>query len=266
MNGNHFIEISKSSNTGDYWITFHSGSRNLGKCVAEYHQKIACKEPSGQTKAEYIKYVKSTFPKGKWGEEIAKYQVPIRTGIPKGMEYLEGEDMFNYLIDMIVIQEYASLNRRVMKSELMSALIGRWGLLERNDGLLVLDEIETIHNFVDFEDWTIRKGAIRSYKGEKLILPFNMKQGILICEGKSNPEWNYSAPHGAGRVLSRSQAKKSLNQKDVDKDMEGIFTTCIPLDEAPAAYKDAKLIESCIGPTVDIIDRLLPVMNLKCKD
>lgn len=253
--GNHFIEVSKSTLTGDYWITVHSGSRNFGKCVAEYHQKIACK-PS-VTKEEYVAYVKRVYHKDNWASHIARYNELHGNTQVKGMEYLEGENMYNYLVDMYISQEYAMLNHTIMLEEII-------GVLNSYDVEYSIKEtIKTIHNFIDFKDWIIRKGSVRSYEGEKFILPFSMRDGILICEGKSNPEWNYSAPHGAGRVLSRSKAKSVLNIDEVKKQMEGIYTSCIPLDEAPDAYKDATIIEMCIEPTATVVDRLKPVLNMK---
>ncbi|MBW5398038.1 RtcB family protein, partial [Brachyspira pilosicoli] len=124
----------------------------------------------------------------------------------------------------------------------------------------------SVHNFIDFEDFIIRKGAIRSYEGEKMIIPFNMRDGILICEGKSNEDWNYSAPHGAGRVLSRMQAKKQLDMNEFIESMKGIYSSSVcknTLDESPQAYKNPKQIEESIYPTVKIIDRLKPILNIK---
>jgi len=254
--GNHFIEVSKSDNTGDYWITIHSGSRNFGKCVAEYWQKIAC-TPT-RTKGEHAEFVKKTYDKSEWESEIKKYDEKYGSIQVKGMEYLSGAKMYRYLVDMMIAQEYSSLNRHIMMREITDILCREYV------DYFLSESIETIHNFIDFDDWIIRKGSIRSYEGEKCIIPFNMRDGILLCEGKSNPEWNYSAPHGAGRVYSRSKAKAVLNIKDVEKQMEGIYTSCIPLDEASDAYKDPSIIEECIEPTVTIVDRLIPVMNLKC--
>jgi RNA-splicing ligase RtcB len=132
-----------------------------------------------------------------------------------------------------------------------------------------IDSIETVHNFIDFRDFIIRKGAVRSYLGERYILPFNMRDGILICEGKSFSPFNFSGPHGAGRVLSRSQAKKRIDLDTFKKQMEGIYSTSVcqgTLDEAPDAYKDAKLIEEAIGPTATIIDRIKPILNMKATE
>lgn len=128
------------------------------------------------------------------------------------------------------------------------------------------NKFESVHNFIDFEDFIIRKGAIRSYKKEKMIIPFNMRDVILICEGKSNEDWNCSAPHGAGRVLSRTQAKDTIDMQDFIDSMKGIYSSSIckyTLDEAPQAYKDSKKIEKLIEPTANIVDRLKPVLNIK---
>jgi RNA-splicing ligase RtcB len=129
----------------------------------------------------------------------------------------------------------------------------------------MIEAIETVHNFVDFDDWVIRKGAIRSYKDELMIIPWNMEDGLIIAEGKSNPEWNYSAPHGAGRLFSRSEAKRRLNHGAACKSMKdkGIYTSAVPLDEVKGAYKDSSVIEACIEPTAKILHRVKPVMNLK---
>lgn len=257
--GNHFIEIGKDEDE-NYWITVHSGSRNFGKCVAEYHQKIALQRLTEPVipKDVYITQVKDLFPKKKWHTEIAKFEkfMSKKSYVPKGTEYLEGEDMYNYLVDMMVAQKYADLNRKVMMLDIMDSV-----------GKLDTEFVSSVHNFIDFDDWIIRKGAIRSYKGEKMIIPFNMEDGLLIVEGKSNEEWNCSAPHGAGRLFSRSHAKKTLSLTKAKKDMKDkdIYSSNIPLDECKSAYKDAEIIEICIEPTADIIHRVKPVMNMKDK-
>jgi RNA-splicing ligase RtcB len=135
----------------------------------------------------------------------------------------------------------------------------------RVGGVLPIDIIDSVHNLIDFDDWTIRKGSIRSYEGERMVIPFNMEDGLLFCEGKSNAEWNNSAPHGAGRLFSRSHAKKVLNLADAKRDMEkaGVYSSNIPLDEVKDAYKDPAIIEACIEPTATIIDRVKPVLNMK---
>lgn len=260
--GNHFIEIGKSEATGDYWLTIHSGSRNFGKCIAEYHQRhavIRCQTPT-VSKSDFILRVKKDFDQKNWQEEIARYSETQTKYVPKGMEYLQGDDMYEYLVHMIIAQTYADFNRKVMMDELAHVL----------DDLGVdyqefREEIVSVHNFIDFEDWIIRKGAIRSYVGEKMIIPWNMEDGLTICEGKSNPEWNYSAPHGAGRLFSRSEAKRKLNLDDAKESMKakGIYSSGIPHDEIKGAYKDPEIIEICIEPTATIIDRIKPVMNMK---
>lgn len=174
-----------------------------------------------------------------------------------GLEYLEGDDLKGYLLDMYDAQYYASLNRDVIMFEILSLISKTIHISER---------IETIHNYIDRNDGIIRKGAIKSYIGNKMIIPFNMRDGILICEGKSNPEWNYSAPHGSGRVHSRSKAKVELNFDKFKKDMNGIFTTSVcmnTIDESPDAYKDSKIIEEAIEPTAIILDRIVPIHNMK---
>lgn len=214
--GNHFIEIGKSSNN-DYYITIHSGSRNFGNQVCRYHSKIA------KNNEDY---------------------------------YLQDKEMFDYLIDMVIAQYYAKINRETMLQIIKDLLNIK----------KIEDTFSSVHNFIDFEDFIIRKGAIRSYKNEKMIIPFNMRDGILICEGKSNEDWNYSAPHGAGRVLSRMQARKQLDMNEFIESMKGIYSSSIcknTLDESPQAYKNPKQIEELIYPTVEIIDRLKPILNIK---
>jgi tRNA-splicing ligase RtcB len=174
------------------------------------------------------------------------------------LDYLSGEDAFGYLTDMVVAQCYARMNRYHIYKHILSCL----GLsIEKN----VQTSIETSHNFIDFDDFIVRKGAIRSYQHEKMVIPFNMQDGIIVCEGKSNPLWNYSAPHGAGRVGSRRWAKKNLNLEEAQNNMNDndIFCSKLPLDEAKGAYKDPKIIEEAIEPTADIIDRFKPILAMK---
>lgn len=214
--GNHFVELGKSQNTGNYWFTIHSGSRNFGLKIANYWQKKAGKG---------------------------------------ALAHLSGDDMFHYLKDMLFAQYYAMTNRMTMIK-----LINKSLNLEENPSI-----INSVHNFIDFEDFIIRKGAISSYSGVKMIIPFNMEDGIIICEGKSNPDWNYSAPHGAGRIGSRSWAKENLNLQNAKLRMsnKGIYCSSLPLDESKEAYKDPKIIEKAIEPTATIIDRLTPVIAMK---
>jgi tRNA-splicing ligase RtcB len=215
--GNHFIEIGKSQQTGNYWLTIHSGSRQFGLKVAQYHQRKAGKG---------------------------------------ALSYLKGEDAFDYLIDMVIAQKYAELNREAMAKIIVNGL-----------DMDVRETIVSVHNYIDFNDFIIRKGAIASYENQVMIIPFNMEDGLLICEGKSNPEWNFSAPHGAGRLGSRSWAKKKFKRLDVKSRMNesGIYTSVVPTDEIKEAYKDPKIIEDAIGPTAEIKERIKPIINMKSR-
>ncbi len=256
--GNHFIEIGKDLN-GDYWITIHSGSRNFGKCICEYWQNIATKKfknNHSDNKLNEIEEAKSTYSgkelynKIKEIKEKYNYKIDIN-----GLEYLEGTEASGYFFDMIFAQKYADVNRGVMAKIILDIL-----------NVDAIDWIETKHNFVDFKDMTIRKGAIRSYVGERFVLPFNMRDGILICEGYSNEEWNNSAPHGAGRIMSRSKAKKNIDLETFKEQMKNVYSTSVcvsTLDEAPDAYKDSSIIEEAIKPTAKILNRIVPVINLK---
>ena len=257
--GNHFIETGISQKD-EYWITIHSGSRNFGKKICEYWQNKAIKNLNKNKKEKArleIENIRATFNKQIIQKMIK--QVKEKYGYAdintKDKEWLEDENAKNYLFDMIFAQIYAQVNRKYMSKTICS-------ILKKDPE----DSIETIHNFIDFEDFIIRKGAIRSYEGERMIIPFNMRDGLLICEGKSNPEWNYSAPHGAGRVMSRSQAKKTLDLKIFQEQMSGIYSTSIgrdTLDECPDTYKNATLIEKAITDTATIIHKVKPLHNMK---
>jgi tRNA-splicing ligase RtcB len=173
-------------------------------------------------------------------------------GITKQTAFLTGTDAYEYLYDMVVASTYADWNRKV--------IMERIGTLVDAE---VLESITTTHNFIDMDDFIIRKGAVASYKDRKFILPFNSKDGILLCEGKSNPDFNYSAPHGAGRLMSRSDAKKVISVEDAKGAMDGVYASVTPQDESPLAYKPCEVIENAISPTATIIDRLNPVLNFK---
>jgi len=212
--GNHFIEIDRSR-TKDYWASVHSGSRQFGSKVCMYWQRKAGK-----------------------GE----------------LAFLEGENMFNYLCEMLIAQAYAEENRRIMKDIILNIL-----------DVEPTEIIESVHNYMDYNDWIIRKGAISSYEGQKMIIPLNMEDGSLICEGKSNPEWNYSAPHGAGRVDSRRWAKENLSNKDAQDRMKkkDIYCSELPTDETRDAYKDGQMIKDLLEPTATLLDHIIPVLVMK---
>jgi RNA-splicing ligase RtcB len=228
--GNHFIEVGIDE-TGNYWITFHSGSRQFGQKVAVYHQKNANRlHATGKDR--------------------------------RGLSSLKHEEMFNYLIDMVVAQKYAEQNREIMAAVVLTAMAGTkyWKSPETE-----IFKVHSVHNFIDFEDFIIRKGAIRSYMTELMVIPFNMEDGLIICEGRSNPEWNFSAPHGAGRLGSRKWAKAELSIEDARNRMaeKGIYCSKLPLDETKLAYKPAEMIETAIAPTAKIIHRVKPLLNCK---
>lgn len=264
--GNHFLEVSKSDSCGEIWITIHSGSRNFGKMICEHHQekakKILDKNRNEVLKERIEEILKNTVDKTKIPSLMAEAKKELGLDFDfdiKGMEFLEGGAAFEYLVDMVIAQKYAQLNRKMMLA-IICNILGE---------IKPIDIIESVHNFIDFRDFIIRKGAIRSYVGERMIIPFNMRDGILVCEGKSNEEWNNSAPHGAGRLMSRGKAKESIDLDKFKKQMEGIYSTSVckgTLDEAPDAYKDSKMIEAAIEPTAAIIDRLKPLLNIKDKN
>ena len=182
--------------------------------------------------------------------------------MPKVLDYIEGKDMQGYLTDMIFVQAYASENRKTILKRI-------WEIFELpNTKSYIPEYIESVHNYIDFKDFVIRKGATPAHKDEIVIIPFNMEDGILICEGLGNEEWNNSAPHGAGRIKRRSLAKLEFSADIAKSRMEskGIFTSAVPVDEVKEAYKDPKIIEESIKPTVKIIDRLTPIINLKASD
>ena len=254
--GNHFLEMGVDSK-GDYWITVHSGSRNFGLKIADYWNNVARLSMS-VTPDVYAKEMDAiklnTFPKNLIPKKLQELKDKYNVGVNK--EYLQGDNMMGYLFDMIFAQKYAEWNRMTMLNIIQNVI-----------GIAKFEEIiSTVHNYIDPKDMIIRKGAIASYAGQKLIIPFNQKDGILLCEGKSNPDWNFSGPHGAGRKWSRSKAKEMVTVAQVEKSMEGIYTTSVckeTLDESVFAYKNSSTIEEAIEPTATIIDRIKPILNIK---
>ncbi len=255
--GNHFIEVGRSVNTEDIWITIHSGSRNFGKKVCDYWQKKAANKLNQRRYDSYkerLTELKKEISKQELESRITDLKKEFGIGDKiNGLEFLTEEDVIGYLNDMHFAQLYAQENRMVMLKEITKF----FGLKE------IQDLIGTIHNFIDPDDSIIRKGAIRSYVTERMIIPFNPKDGLLICEGKSKPDWNFSAPHGAGRIMSRSRAKREISDEMAEKAMEGIFSTAKPKDESPLVYKDPEMIEKLIEPTARVIDRVIPIHNMK---
>lgn len=269
--GNHFIEVSRSDNDGDLWIIVHSGSRNLGQKVKAYHQDRATELRDGDVEWDEMTAMQRTYANDdgspNWemirktfsGESIQKVAEGIEALNPddnrnKDLDHLEGEEMFQYLKDMAFAQEYASENRRLMAQEVAKTL-----------NASITETINSPHNYVDFWDGVIRKGSTRALDGKRFVIPMNMEDGTLLCRGKGNPEWNNSAPHGAGRLGSRGWAHSQFDNDEVRQRMydNGTYSTNVPTDEVPEAYKDTELIEEQIKPTAEIVDRLVPVMNFK---
>ncbi len=256
--GNHFIETGKDE-FDNYWITVHSGSRNFGKRVCDYWSGIAGKKEEKRIKDQIDsekERIKSNFigRKQELKEELQRMKKNLLFQT-QAYAALTDADAAGYLFDMIFAQMYASLNRREMMR-----------IIQKIIGLDCSNQIETVHNYIDFNDFIIRKGAIRSYEGEQMIIPINMRDGILLCEGKSNAEWNFSAPHGAGRVMSRNQAKQELSLEKFKEQMEGIFSSSVgegTIDEAPDVYKRSSVIEYAIQSTATVIAKIKPVHNMK---
>jgi len=266
--GNHFLEIGRSKETGKYWLTIHSGSRNFGLKVATYHQKKA-EDVLKEKRVQLEKNIKETILNDSTNLHKRKellHDVKVNANLDfdlniKGLEWLEDEDAVEYMTDMIFTQMYAGFNRQTIEYIALDCL------QESLDIQFIYNEsIECIHNYIDPHDWFIRKGAIRAYQGEKSVIPFNMRDGLLICTGKNNSDWNYSAPHGAGRVLSRSVAKQTIKLEDFQETMEGIHTTSVTastLDESPFVYKDSELIEILIEDTCNVLEHVIPIYNMK---
>lgn len=251
--GNHFIEIDVDEDKNLY-LVIHSGSRYLGKQVAEYYQKIAINDLTNNTK-EKIALIQKLKNEGREKEIECALKIFDKPKMPSYLAYLEGIHLKNYLYDVGIIQEYANINRKTMANEIMTRM-----------GLSIEEEFTTCHNYIDLDNMILRKGAISAQKGEKLIIPINMRDGSIIGVGKGNPDWNYSAPHGAGRIMSRSKAKELVSLEEFEKSMNGIWTTSVcqsTIDESPMAYKSIGEIVENIEDTVTIEKIIKPVYNFK---
>ena len=252
--GNHFIEADKDSN-GRIYIVVHSGIRHLGVEVAKYYQEAGYRDIVNQDVRPMIEHLKA---EGRYKEiqpAIEKLKSEHQLKIPKQLAYVSGDLFDDYIHDMRIVQKFAALNRQAMLEEIVNGL-----------GLHVIEQFDTIHNYIDTENMILRKGAVSAQAGEKLLIPINMRDGSLICRGKGNPDWNYSAPHGAGRLMSRTAAKQAFNVNEFAKQMQGIYSTSVnqsTLDECPMAYKNMEDIVDNIEPTVDILEIIKPVYNFK---
>ncbi len=262
--GNHFIEIDKSED-GTNYLVIHSGSRNLGKQVAELYQRLAINLNVGygdylEKKEEIIRTYKEQGRKDEIKQAIAElhFHRKKENDIPDDLCFLYGKYLEDYLHDVEICQAFARRNR-----ELMAEI-----LLEKT-GLTGGDSFHTIHNYIDTGEMILRKGSIAAHAGEKVLIPINMRDGSVLAVGKGNSEWNYSAPHGAGRIMSRKQAKSELSVEDYKECMKGIYTTSVnrsTLDEAPMAYKSLEDIIDVIKESVDVIEVLKPIYNFKASE
>jgi RNA-splicing ligase RtcB len=254
--GNHFIEIDVDSE-GKYWLVVHSGSRNLGKQVAEHYQAAAVKQRSQQDygKQAMVDHLKAEGRAAEISDAIKALKIPK---IPQYLAYLDGDLFRDYLHDMEIVQDYARRNRAA--------------IIETIDDEMEFaadDHFETVHNYVDLDHMVLRKGAVAAYQDQRLVIPLNMRDGTLLCRGLGNPDWNFSAPHGAGRAMGRAEAKRRLSMDDFRETMQGVYSTCVDpgtLDEAPGAYKPAEEIQQYIGDTVEVLDRWKPVYNFKARE
>ena len=258
--GNHFIEVDRDEE-GNLYLVIHSGSRHLGLEVANYYQNEAYQRLNGSSKADAEALVAQLRAEGR-EKEIQKALKALkntkRTSIPRPLAYVEGELFQQYIHDMRIIQRFAALSRQAMADEILRGL-----------RLHAEESFTTIHNYIDTDAMILRKGAVSAKAGELLLIPINMRDGSLICRGRGNEDWNYSAPHGAGRLMSRAEAKQSFTVSQFKKEMAGIYTTSVgksTLDECPMAYKSMEDIAGNIGETVEILRTIRPIYNFKAGD
>jgi tRNA-splicing ligase RtcB (3'-phosphate/5'-hydroxy nucleic acid ligase) len=258
--GNHFIEADKDEE-GNIYIVIHSGSRYLGNEVAKLYQDLGFKRLNGNDKSSLDHLIKEYKTAGKEKEiqtAINELKKQILTNVPYALAYVS-EDLFDdYIHDMQIVQHFATLNRKAMADEII-----------RGMKLKVAEQFTTIHNYIDTDDMILRKGAVSAKLGEKLLIPINMRDGSLICFGKGNEDWNCSAPHGAGRLMSRTKAKSTFTVSEFKKQMKDIYTTSVnkeTLDECPMAYKDMTEIVKNIAPTADILKVIKPIYNYKASE
>ena len=263
--GNHFIEIDVDCDGGKY-LVIHSGSRNLGTQVAEFYQQIAVdlnvgKEDYFKKREEIIKRYKKEGRKSEIQKELKRLEREFeakKPTLPRDLCYLYGSFMEDYLHDVDICQKFAERNRAKMAE-----------IILKRTGMVAIESFQTIHNYIDVKEMILRKGSVSAKKGEKLLIPINMRDGSLMCIGKGNSNWNFSAPHGAGRLMSRSKAFENLTMDEYKKEMEGIYSTCInraTLDESPMAYKSMGEIIKNIKPTAEIIKKIKPVYNFKASE
>lgn len=260
--GNHFIEVDRGGD-GALYVVVHSGSRHIGNEVAKYYQEEGLRALCGNARFQLDEVIARMKAEGNEKEisktiERLKQQRKTAVSIPRDLAYVEGRLFEDYLHDMKLIQRFAVLNRQAM----MEALLNGMGLTEE-------ERFTTIHNYIDTEAMILRKGAVSAKQGEKLLIPINMRDGSLVCVGKGNADWNCSAPHGAGRLMSRREAFSRLSMEEYRAQMSEIFSTCVvadTLDESPMAYKPIDEIVEQLAPTAEIVERIRPIYNFKASE
>lgn len=255
--GNHFIEVDRDDN-GQLYIIVHSGSRHLGVEVASYYQeegyKVLNHTDDGSVQ-HLIAELKAAGRQKEIQKELQRLKNSKQTNIPKALAYVSGELFDQYIHDMKIVQHFAMLNRQAMMDEIIKGM-----------KLHVEEQFTTIHNYIDTDSMILRKGSVSAQAGEQLLIPINMRDGSLLCVGKGNEDWNFSAPHGAGRLMSRAQAKQSFTVSEFKKQMADIYTTSVglaTLDECPMAYKGMQDILDNIGPTAEVVKIIRPIYNFK---
>ena len=258
--GNHFIEVDRND-SGELYLVVHSGSRHIGNEVARWYQEEAYRTLSGGSKKQIEKAIAELKAEGREYEindTIKRLKNAKTETIPKDLAYVSEELFADYIHDMKIIQQFAVLNRKAMTEVIL-----------RGMNLTETERFTTIHNYIDTDTMILRKGAVSAKRGERLLIPINMRDGSLICVGKGNDDWNQSAPHGAGRLMSRTAAFKTLSMDEYATEMRAVFTTSInkdTLDESPMAYKPIEEIISHIAPTAEIVERVRPVYNFKASE
>lgn len=258
--GNHFIEVDRGSD-GALYLVVHSGSRHLGLEVAKHYQEEGRKAMWGG--ADY--QIKETIASLREAERYSEIQSTVKqlkkehaVAMPRDLCYVEGKLFDDYIHDMKLVQRFASLNRRAMTEIILDGM-----------GWTAAESFTTVHNYIDTDAMILRKGAVSANAGEKLLIPINMRDGALICIGKGNADWNCSAPHGAGRLMSCKEAFRALSLEEYRAEMRGVYSTCVAeatLDESPMAYKSMESIVSLLTDTADIVDEIKPLYNFKASE
>ena len=258
--GNHFIEVDRDDG-GQLYVIVHSGSRRLGLEVAHYYQEQGYKVLNRTDDASIAQLIADMKAEGRQKEiqkELKRLKNQKQTSIPYPLAYVSGDLFAQYIHDMKIVQHYAMLNRKAMMEEILKGM-----------KLHAEEQFTTIHNYIDTDAMILRKGSVSAQAGEKLLIPINMRDGSLLCVGKGNEDWNFSAPHGAGRLMSRAQAKQSFTVSEFKKQMADVYTTSVSkstLDECPMAYKGMEDILKNIGPTAEVEKIIRPIYNFKAGD